>query len=123
MLLYQVIYFTYLLRNEISFTPKDFFILVLLSALLAGLSPITSIVVGNEIPTYILASIIFIAFDIGDTYFHQREFKESNAQFWSRKAILYVLMAIYISQLHFMMTSSMYSLDQVTASVLTANKL
>lgn len=114
---FMIIYFTFLMKNENIFTIRDFVIIVMGSAVLAGLSPLVTRIFGNEVPAYVLASIILFAFDIGDIYFHQREFNEASIKFWSQKAAVYVLMAIYIVQVHLMMTNTAFSIDQVVASI------
>lgn len=114
---FMVIFFTFLMRNENHFTIKDFVTVTFFSALLAGISPLVSSVSGNEIPAYMLAALVFIAFDLCDTYFHQREFRETGLKFWSQKAVVYLLMGIYIAQVHFMMTHAMFGVDQVAASL------
>jgi len=115
---FMVIFFTLLMRNESTFKIKDFFGTVIFALLLAGISPLMSAVVKNEMPAYLLAAIIFVAFDLGDIYFHQREFKEANLKFWTQKAAVYLLIGIYIAQVHFMMTHSIFGIDQVVVSVL-----
>jgi len=113
---FMVIFFTLLMKNESTFTLKDFFIIVVFAALLAGIRPLINAFAGNEVPTYVLASLIFVAFDLGDIYFHQREFKETNFKFWTQKAAVYLLMVIYIAQVHFMMTHVTFGIDQIVAS-------
>ncbi len=114
---FMIVFFTFLMKNENKFTFRDFSIIVCFSALLAGISPLMMAISNNEIPTYVLAAAIFVAFDLADVYFHEREFKESTMKFWSQKAVVYVLMAVYIGQVHFMMTHALFGIDQVAVSI------
>ena len=120
---FMVIFSTFLLKNEKGFSIGDFLTIVLFSGLLTGLSPLMLVLFGNEIPTYITAAVIFIAFDLSDVYFHIRNFNdkkgqdETSTRFWTQKAVVYLLAAIYISQVHFMMTNPQFQIDQVAASI------
>lgn len=114
---FMIAFFTFLMKNENKFTFKDFAVIIFFSALLAGISPLMMAVSNNEIPTYALAAAIFVAFDLADVYFHEREFKESTVKFWGQKAVVYVLMGVYIAQVHFMMTHALFGIDQVAVSI------
>lgn len=113
---FMVVFFTFLMKNENRFTLKDFGVLTLFSAVLAGISPFMMAVSKNELPTYVLAAAIFIGFDLADVYFHQKEFRESSVKFWSQKAVLYILAAVYISQAHMMMTDGLFGIEEIAAS-------
>ncbi len=114
---FMIAFFTFLMKNENGFMFRDFAITVFFSALLAGISPLMMAISNNEIPTYVLAAAIFVAFDLADVYFHEREFKESTMKFWGQKAVVYMLMAVYIAQVHFMMTHSLFGINQVAVSI------
>jgi hypothetical protein len=113
---FMVVFFTLLMRNENTFSMRDFGVVTLFSALLAGISPLMMAVSKNELPTYVLAAAIFVGFDLADVYFHQREFRESSVKFWSQKAVLYILAAVYISQVHMMMTNGLFGIEEIAAS-------
>jgi hypothetical protein len=116
---FMVMFLVFLVETQTGVTKKDFFVIVLLSSLMASLSPLSNKFFGGEIPGYLLASLILVAFDTGSLYFHQREFpEESTTKYWSQKMAVYFLMGIYIAQLNFMMTHSFFGIDQIMASVL-----
>jgi hypothetical protein len=119
---FMTLLFIFSLRGLNKFTVHELVGVVFFAAFLTILDPLTTKIAGAPLPSYFQALIIFIAFDLGDMYFHQRNYKEATLIYWSQKAALYLLAGIYIAQINFFMVNPQYDLDRIYASFLSKGK-
>lgn len=119
--LYMCIFFTVLLRITYHFNVFDFLGIVLLSGALTLLPAAAYSLADLYPPAFAVAAFIFLGFDLGDIYWHSKHFaKEHRATpiFWFQKAAIYLLVFIFIWQLHNMETNPLLSINNVYTSVL-----
>lgn len=108
-----IVYLTVLLTDLGVFKLKDMICVLTAAVLMVGFDAILRQTLGEGFPHYIQAALIVIAFDFGDTWFHRHNFHETSRVFWTRKIVLYSLWTLYIVQIHLMMSTPIFSLQEV----------
>jgi uncharacterized membrane protein YphA (DoxX/SURF4 family) len=114
--------FLFLLSGLNKFTINELVGVVFFAALLTIIDPLTAHIAGTPLSAHFQTLIIFITFDLGDVYFHQRKYKEATIKYWSQKAAFYMLAGIYIAQINFFMVNPQFDLDRIYASFLSKGK-
>lgn len=98
-------------------------------AILAGATLVVSLelmlraMFMGQIPPYIVILIVFMLYDAGDMYIHYREFNDLSRELWSKKAAIYVLMAVFIAQLHIFEQNPRLDFAGVSASVVNGEDI
>ena len=119
LLCFMVAYFTIQFRNLRSFSLKDFVLISFLATALSGLNPLLQNLTGISLPSYVIAAMLFIFFDLGEVYFHQHEFQETSIKFWSQKATMFLLVTVYVFQIHVLMTDEIAGFKNISAMVMS----
>ncbi len=99
---------------------KSVTMIAVCSGIVVILEFIAGILFSTHIPPYLLTLLIFMIYDAGDIYIHYREFHDLSADLWSKKAAVYLLATIFISQLHLFEQDVNLNLYEISASVFGA---
>lgn len=105
------------LRALNKFTATELVGILFFAAFLTVIDPLALHFSGNYLPVYLQALVICIAFDFGDTYFHNKNFSETPLHLWKQKAVIYLLAAVYIAQLSFLMGNPNFDLTRILGSL------
>lgn len=93
------------------------------AALVVSLELMLRTVFMGQIPPNIVILIVFVLYDTGDMYIHYREFNDLSRELWSKKAAIYVLMAVFIAQLHVFEQNPRLDFAGVSASVVNGEDI
>jgi hypothetical protein len=116
--LFSVIYITYTMKMIEHFKLNNFFSIVGFSFLIVLVPSVLDMYFSWNLPIYVQVLLAYIFYDMHDVYVHMMRFKETSFSFWEQKVIVYVLLTIFLSQLHHMEINPKMNLDYVFSSAL-----
>jgi hypothetical protein len=120
---FSVIFLTFISRMVSKFTIKDFFTIVLMAGILTSLDPLIGLFLGMELTHFLRAIILFLFFDLCDIYMHSKNFKDENNQIWGQKAVVYILVTLFVIQLHILERNSDLSIENAYSSLIEGNEI
>lgn len=117
---FMAIFFTYLLRLTYRFNLRDFLGILGFAAILTSIPALVRNLSDWHPPAFMVAAFIFLAFDLGDIYWHNRQFQrsdETSPRFWLQKIAIYALFVVFISQLYELEVNPLLQVENVYTSL------